>query len=236
MKTGKLYLIPVPISEDQKLSEVLLPQDIDVVKDLEYFVSETAKTARAFLMDLPLTKKIQEIEIEQLDKHTKDDELLGFLDPIIKGEDMGLISDSGAPSIADPGFKLVQIAQSRGVKIIPMVGPSSIFLALMASGLNGQSFAFYGYLPKEKGRKRKKIKTLERIAVNTKQTQIFMETPYKNQHMLDDILDVCEQETYLCIAQNVMSNDEYIVTKTIKEWKREKKSLEKKPCLFLINA
>jgi 16S rRNA (cytidine1402-2'-O)-methyltransferase len=236
MKTGKLYLIPVPISEDQKLSEVLLPQDIDVVKDLEYFVSETAKTARAFLMDIPLTRKIQEIKIEELKKHTKDEELLGFLDPIIKGENLGLISDSGAPSIADPGFKLVQIAQSRGVKIIPMVGPSSIFLALMASGLNGQSFTFYGYLPKEKGRKRKKIKTLERIAVNTKQTQIFMETPYKNQHMLDDILEVCEQETYLCIAQNVMGNDEYIVTKTIKEWKREKKSLEKKPCLFLINA
>jgi len=148
---------------------------------------------------------------------------------------MGLISDAGAPSIADPGHRLVRVAQARGVEIIPLIGPSSIFLALMASGLNGQSFAFYGYLPKEKGRKRKKIKTLERIARNTKQTQLFMETPYKNQHMLEDILDVCEEDTYLCVAQNVMGEDEYIVTKTIREWKRERKTLDKTPCLFLIN-
>jgi len=235
MKTGKLYLIPVPITEDQKLSEVLVNRDIDIVKDLEYFVSETPKTARAFLTDLPLTRKIQDIKITQLDKHTKDDGLDQLLEPVIKGEDMGLISDAGAPSIADPGHRLVRVAQARGVEIIPLIGPSSIFLALMASGLNGQSFAFYGYLPKEKGRKRKKIKTLERIARNTKQTQLFMETPYKNQHMLEDILDVCEEDTYLCVAQNVMGEDEYIVTKTIREWKRERKTLDKTPCLFLIN-
>lgn len=236
MKTGKLYLIPVPISKDQKLSEVLVSKDIEIVKDLEYFVTETPKTARAFLKDIPLTRKIQDIKISQLDKNTQQEELLELLDPIIKGYDMGLISDSGAPSIADPGHRLVRIAQSRGVKIVPFIGPSSIFLALMASGLNGQNFAFYGYLPKEKGRKRKKIKTLERIAQNMKQTQIFMETPYKNQHMLEDILDVCEENTYLCIAQNVMGEDEYIVTKTIKGWKREKKTLGKIPCLFLINV
>lgn len=236
MKTGKLYLVPVPISEDQNLSEVLVTKDMEIVKDLEYFVTETPKTARVFLKDIPLTRKIQDIKISQLNEHTKQENLLELLDPIIKGHDMGLISDSGAPSIADPGHRLVRIAQSRGVKVIPLIGPSSIFLALMASGLNGQNFAFYGYLPKEKGRKRKKIKTLERIAQNMKQTQIFMETPYKNQYMLEDILDVCEEDTYLCIAQNVMSKNEYIVTKTIKEWKREKKTLEKTPCLFLINV
>jgi 16S rRNA (cytidine1402-2'-O)-methyltransferase len=236
MKTGKLYLIPVPISEEQKLSEVLTEEGINITKNLEYFVTETAKTARVFLKDIPLTRKIQDIKIKELNKYTEEEELGEFLNPIIKGDDMGLISDSGAPSIADPGFKLVRIAQSKGIDVIPLIGPSSIFLALMASGLNGQSFAFYGYLPKEKGRKRKKIKTLERIAQNTKQTQIFMETPYKNQHMLEDILDVCEEETYLCIAQDVMGDDEYIVTKTIKEWKREKKKLQKKPCLFLINV
>ncbi len=236
MKTGKLYLVPVPISEDQKLSEVLVSKDIEIVKELEYFVTETPKTARAFLKDIPLTRKIQNIKITQLDKNTQEEDLLELLSPIIKGHDMGLISDSGAPSIADPGHRLVRIAQSRGVKVMPLIGPSSIFLALMASGLNGQNFAFYGYLPKEKGRKRKKIKTLERIAQNMQQTQIFMETPYKNQHMLEDILDVCEENTYLCIAQNVMGKDEYIVTKTIKEWKREQKTLEKIPCLFLINV
>ena len=236
MKTGKLYLVPVPISEDQKLSEVLVSKDIEIVKNLEYFVTETPKTARAFLKNIPLTKKIQDIKITQLDKNTQEEDLLKLLEPIIKGHDMGLISDSGAPSIADPGHRLVRIAQSKGIKVIPLIGPSSIFLALMASGLNGQNFAFYGYLPKEKGRKRKKIKTLERIAQNMKQTQIFMETPYKNQHMLEDILDVCEDNTYLCIAQNVMGKDEYIVTKSIKEWKREQKCLKKIPCLFLINV
>jgi 16S rRNA (cytidine1402-2'-O)-methyltransferase len=170
-----------------------------------------------------------------LNKNTKSEELEPLLEPLFQGKNLGLISDAGAPSIADPGHRLVRVAQKRGVQCIPLVGPSSIFLALMASGLNGQSFAFYGYLPKKKGRKRKKIKTLERIAQNTKQTQIFMETPYKNQNMLEDILDVCEEETLLCIAQQVMGENEYIVTKSIKEWKRENKVLEKNPCLFLIN-
>jgi 16S rRNA (cytidine1402-2'-O)-methyltransferase len=235
MKTGKLFLIPVPISNNVTLTDVLLEKDIEVVKNLEHFVSETPKIARGFLKDLPLNKKIQEIEISQLDKNTNDEDILILLEPIIKGKDMGLISDAGAPSIADPGHRLVRVAQSRGIKSIPLIGPSSVFLALMASGLNGQSFSFYGYLPKEKGRKRKKLKTLERIAQNTKQTQVFMEAPYKNQHMLEDILDVCEADTYLCIAQNVMGEEEYIVTKKISEWKREQKTLLKEPCLFLIN-
>jgi 16S rRNA (cytidine1402-2'-O)-methyltransferase len=235
MKTGKLYLIPVPISENVKLSETLLAKDLAVVENLENFVSETPKIARAFLKDIPLNKEIQEIKISELNKNTKSEELEPLLEPLFQGKNLGLISDAGAPSIADPGHRLVRVAQKRGVQCIPLVGPSSIFLALMASGLNGQSFAFYGYLPKKKGRKRKKIKTLERIAQNTKQTQIFMETPYKNQNMLEDILDVCEEETLLCIAQQVMGENEYIVTKSIKEWKRENKVLEKNPCLFLIN-
>jgi 16S rRNA (cytidine1402-2'-O)-methyltransferase len=235
MKTGKLYLIPVPISEDFKLSETLLDKDLETVENLEHFVSETPKIARAFLKDVSLNKQIQDINITELNKNTKDEELELLLEPLFQGKDLGLISDAGAPSIADPGHRLVRVAQAKGVRCIPLVGPSSVFLALKASGLNGQSFAFYGYLPKESGRKRKKIKTLERIAQNTKQTQIFMETPYKNQNMLEDILDVCEDETLLCIAQQVMGKGEFIVTKSIKEWKREKKVLEKVPCLFLIN-
>ncbi len=235
MKTGKLYLIPVPISQDLRLSETLLTKDLEIVENLEYFVSETPKIARAFLRDLSLKKQLRDIDITELNKNTKEAELEPLLEPIFQGKDLGLISDAGAPSIADPGHRLVRVAQKKGIRCIPLVGPSSVFLALMASGLNGQSFAFYGYLPKERGQKRKKIKTLERIAQNTRQTQIFMETPYKNQGMLEDILDICEEETLLCIAQEVMSEDEYIVTKSIKEWKREKKVLEKTPCLFLIN-
>lgn len=235
MKSPTLYLIPVPISDNLGLSEVLVQKDITIVKELKYFVTETPKTARAFLKDIPLTSKIQDIDIQRLDKSTEDKDLKSLLDPLSKGNDMGLISDSGSPSIADPGYRLVHIAQLNNIKVVPLIGPSSIFLALMASGLNGQSFTFHGYLPKEKGRKRKRIKTLERISLSTKQTQIFMETPYKNQHMFDDILDVCEDTTFLCVAQDVMGENEHIVTKRIKEWKNERKTLDKTPCLFLIN-
>lgn len=235
MKRGKLYLIPTPISENKSMSDVLLNDNIDTILNLEYFVSEKAKTARAYLTDLPLKKKIQEISITELNEHTKNEEIHELLEPILNGNDLGLLSEAGVPSVADPGFRLVSLAQNERIKIVPFVGPSSILMALMASGLNGQSFSFYGYLPREKGLKRKKIKTLERIALNTNQTQIFMETPYRNQHMFDDILDVCENYTKLCIAMDIMGENEYIVTKSVEEWKKEKKNLLKKPCLFLIN-
>ena len=236
MKKGSLYLIPVPISDNLKITDILVQRDVDIVKKLNHFVTETPKTARAFLKDLPLTRKIQDIEIGQLNKRTKDMELESLLKAALEGKDMGLISDAGVPTIADPGHRLVKVAHRLGIRVIPLIGPSSIFLALMASGLNGQNFVFYGYLPKERGRKRKRIKTLERIADSTNQTQMFMEVPYKNQHMLDDILDVCEPGTLLCIAQDIMSKSEYIATKSIAQWKKEQKKLEKRPCLFLINS
>ena len=235
MKRGKLYLIPTPISENRSMHDILLNEYIDIIVNLEYFVSERVKTARTFLTDLPLKKKIQEIDITELNEHTKEDEIRILLEPIIKGYDLGLLSEAGVPSVADPGFRLVSLAQKERINIIPFVGPSSILLALMASGLNGQSFSFYGYLPREKGLRRKKIKTLERIALNTNQTQLFMETPYRNQHMYEDILDVCENNTRLCIAMDIMGNEEYIVTKTVEEWKKEKIFSLKKPCIFLIN-
>ena len=235
MKRGKLYLIPAPISDNRSMSNVLLKDDIDIVTTLDHFVSEKAKTARIFLKDLPMNKKIQEINITELNEHTNDNEITKLLEPVLKGHDLGLLSEAGVPSVADPGFRLVSLAQKERINIIPFVGPSSILLALMASGLNGQSFSFYGYLPREKGLRRKKIKTLERIALNTNQTQLFMETPYRNQHMYEDILDVCENNTRLCIAMDIMGNQEYIVTKTVEEWKKEKIFSLKKPCIFLIN-
>lgn len=236
MKKGSLYLIPVPISDNLTITDVLVQKDIAVVKELNHFVTETPKTARAFLKDLPLDRKIQDIKIEELNKRTKDMQLESLLKAALEGNDMGLLSDAGAPSIADPGHRLVRIAHGLGIRIIPLVGPSSIFLALMASGLNGQNFAFHGYLPKEKGRKRKGIKTLERISKSMNQTQIFMEVPYKNQHMLEDILDVCEAKTLLCTAQDIMGENESIVTKSIAHWKEKDKVLDKRPCLFLIYA
>lgn len=235
MKKGTLFLIPTPISSGQTMKDILLKEYIKTICKLDCFISETPKTARALLKELPLRKKIQDIPIEVLNEHTKDNEIVELLLPILEKNDVGLLSDAGSPSIADPGFRLVQLAQEHGIRVIPFVGPSSILLALMASGLNGQNFAFNGYLPKDKGLKRKRIKTLERIATSIDQTQIFMETPYRNQSMLEDILDVCEQDTKLCIAMYIMSNNEYIVTKKISEWKGENIILEKNPCLFLIN-
>ena len=235
MKKGTLFLIPTPISEDQSMNDILLPLYMDNISQLQYFIVETPKIARAFLKTVSLKKKIQDIDIKILNEHTDTSELKELITPLENGHNVGLMSDAGLPAIADPGYRLVYVAKELGIKVLSLMGPSSIYLSLMSSGLNGQSFAFHGYLPKEKGLKRKKIKSLERIALNTNQTQIFMETPYKNQSMLEDILDVCEDDTRLCIAKNIMSKNEYIFTKKISDWKREELVLEKVPCLFLIN-
>ena len=236
MNKGKLFLLPTPISKDQNVTDILLPMYLNSIRSIEYFVVETPKIARSFLKDLPFEKKIQDLHIESLDEHMQKEEIKELITPLLSGNDMALLSDAGIPTVADPGYKLVSLAQKEGVKIVPLIGPSSILLALMASGLNGQSFAFHGYLPKEKGLKRKRIKSLEKVAKNTGQTQIFMETPYKNQHMLEDVLEVCEETSILCIAQNIMSSNEYIITKSIGEWRNESILLDKTPCLFLINT
>lgn len=235
MNKGIIYLIPTPISSNRTMFDILPPMYLDILSDLEYFVTESPKTARAFLKDIPLKRKMQNIKMSELSEHTEDVEISELLQPIMEGHNLGVMSDAGVPTIADPGYRLVSLAQRAGIQVVPFVGPSSILLSLMASGLNGQSFSFNGYLPKENGLKRKKIKSLERIALGSNQTQIFMETPYKNQHMFEDILDVCEYNTHLCIAMNIMGDDEYIVTKRIAEWKKTNVSLDKKPCLFLIN-
>ena len=230
MKQGKLYLIPTPISENKSMRDVLLKEDIDVINSLEYFVSEKAKTARFFLKDLPLEKKIQEINITELNEHTKDTEINKLLEPALNGRDIGLLSDA-SPLYCRSRVSTSVISSKKKITVIPFVGPSSILMALMASGLNGQSFSFLGYLPREKNSRRKKIKILEEIALTTKQTQIFMETPYRNQHLFDDILDVCEPDTRVCIAMDIMGENEYIVTKEVQEW-TPKKVLAKKPAYF----
>lgn len=234
MKKGKLYLVPTPISK-VSMKEVLLEKDISLVSKLQFFISETPKTTRAFLKDLPLERKIQDITIMQFDEHSKDVEIEELLEPIQAGSDIGLISDAGIPSIADPGFRVVSKAQSLGVEVIPLVGPSSILLALMASGLNGQNFAFNGYLSKNKEAKQREIRFLEDLSYKTGQTQIFMEPPYRNQAILEDILSVCDSYTKLCIAYNIMGENQKIITKRVGEWKSEKPNLDREPCLFLIN-
>jgi 16S rRNA (cytidine1402-2'-O)-methyltransferase len=234
MEYGKLYLVPTPISSNT-MDSILLDKDISLVSSLSFFISETPKTTRAFLKDLPLQKKIQDIEIMQFNEHSKDSDIFELLGPLKDGNNIGLISDAGIPSIADPGFRVVKKAQELGVEVVPLVGPSSILLALMSSGLNGQSFAFNGYLNKESEAKRREIKFLEKLCIQRGQTQIFMEPPYRNQSIFKDILDVCERETLLCVAYDIMGEEQKIVTKRVGQWKKERVELGKKPCLFLIN-
>lgn len=234
MQKGILYLIPTPIT-DVPMKDILLPPYLDIVKGLELFVVENAKTARAHLSSIELNKKIQEIEMYELSEHTKVYEIEAMIKPLIEGKNVGLMSEAGVPSIADPGYRLVIFAQKNDIKVVPFVGPSSIFLALMASGLSGQNFAFNGYLPQENRDLRKAIKSIEVFAKGTGQTQIFMEAPYRNQKIFENILSVCEDDTYLCVAQNIMGENEFIKTESIAKWRKNKIRLDDVPCLFLIN-
>lgn len=234
MKTGKLYLIPTPIN-NQELKDIMLPEYIEKIIKLRTFVVETPKNARRNLGTLPMEVPMQQIVMSELSEHTRDNEMQALMKPLLEGEDVGLMSDAGVPSIADPGYRLVNIAQKYDIQIIPFVGPSSIILALMASGLNGQSFAFNGYLPKDTDELRKRIKFLESLSLKIGQTQIFMDTPYRNQKMFENIVDVCNPSTYMCIALNVGNDDGYVKTMKIGEWKKNNIDLPKQPCLFLIN-
>lgn len=234
MKTGTLYLIPTPINS-KEMREVLLPENISKVSSLKYFIVETPKNARRNLGTLPMDIPMQEVVMEELNEHTRDNEIHELLKPLLRGEDVGLMSDAGIPSVADPGYRVVIQAQKLDITIVPFVGPSSIILALMASGLNGQSFAFNGYLPKDTVELRNKIRFLENITLKTRQTQIFMDAPYRNQKMFENIIDICSPDTYLCIALNVGNDDGYVKTMKVIDWKKCKIDLPKQPCLFLIN-
>ena len=169
-----------------------------------------------------------------MNEHTDRQHISEYLKPIRQGDSVGIISEAGCPAIADPGADVVAIAQSEGIKVVPLVGPSSLLMAVMASGFNGQSFAFHGYLPIDNAERVKKLKQLESRAYNEDQTQLFIETPYRNQKLAEDILQHCKPQTRLCIAINISCDDEYIVTKSVKAWKGKLPEMHKKPCVFLI--
>lgn len=234
MKTGTLFLIPTPINE-KELNDILLEDDKKITEQLKVFIVETPKIARKNLGSLHMSNPIQDIQMSELNEHTNDRELYGLLTPLLHGEDVGLMSDAGTPSIADPGFRIVREAQKYDINIVPFVGPSSILLALMASGLNGQNFAFNGYVPKETDLLKKKIKFLEGLSQKIGQTQIFMDTPYRNQKLFECVIEVCMPNTLLCVALNVGSEDGYIKTMSVKEWRKCNVHLPKAPCLFLLN-
>jgi len=215
---GKLYLIPTPISESEP--EYVLPQRvIDITRHLTFFVVEELRTARRYLSRIKVEKPIDELTFFVLNEHSQPEEVENMLTPLLNGSNMGLMSEAGVPAVADPGAILVAAAHRRGIKVIPLVGPSSILLTLMASGLNGQNFAFVGYLPIKPDERRKRIRLLEQRSRTEGQTQLFIEAPYRNLQLFRELLSVCSDQTSITIAIEVASGNELIVTKTVREWK-----------------
>lgn len=228
-----LYLIPVTLG-DTTIESVLPPYNKEVVLSLKHFIVEDVRSARRFLKKVDKEIDIDGLTFYPLNKHTSPDEISGYLSPMVKGESMGVISEAGCPAIADPGADVVALAQRKNLKVVPLVGPSSILLSVMASGFNGQSFAFHGYLPIDTNERIKRLKQLEQRIYAEQQTQLFIETPYRNNKMVEDILANCRPQTKLCIAANLTTADEFIKTRSVKEWKGKVPELSKIPCIFLL--
>ena len=235
MTTGILYLIPTTLGESP-LSSIIPEQVCKIAASLTVFVAENPKTTRQYLKQLKLATPLQDVEIFTLDKHTKPEQLEHFLQPALDGKDLGLVSEAGCPAVADPGALLVRLAHKKGIRVVPLVGPSSILLALMASGMNGQAFAFHGYLPIQKAERCKRIAELEKESATRNQTQIFIETPYRNNPLIHDLLKSCQPSTLLCIAADLTSENEFIRTRSISDWKNQVPDLDKRPAIFLLGA
>ena len=232
---GKLYLIPSPLGENDPMEVIPLP----VLKSLEgfrTFVVEEVRTARRYLSKAGLKGRIGELQFFELNEHTEPETVESYLKLFENGNDVALISEAGLPAVADPGAQLVALAHRHGIEVIPAVGPSSLMMSLMASGLNGQSFAFCGYIPAKTEERKSKLKLLEKVSGQLKQTQIIIETPYRNDSLFKDILSTCAASTRLCIAANITMPDAYIKTKTVAQWKKENIIIGKRPCVFLILA
>lgn len=235
IKKGDLYLIPNTIGR-QEINYSIPIEVIKIINELNYFIAENEKVTRSFIKLVAPEKSQKNIVINILNKHTSINESNSFLDECLKGKSIGLVSDAGCPAIADPGSSLIANAHLLKIKVRPLVGASSIFLALMSSGMNGQNFAFNGYLPIEKNERRKKIKFLEKKVVTNNQSQIFMETPYRNDSLFEDLLKILSVSTRLCVASDITLENEEIRTKTIKEWRNNKKmKLNKRPTIFIID-
>lgn len=236
MSTGTLYMLPVTLGSDNVLQ--VLPQEvIQLAQGLDTFIVENEKTARRFLGLIKTAKPVRELSLLTLNEHTTDAELPGLLAPLLAGKHVGLMSEAGCPGIADPGARLAELAHRKNIRVAPLVGPSSILLALMGSGLNGQRFTFLGYIPSDKQARIHRIKEIERHSRQHQETQIFIETPYRNQHLLEDMLEHCAPETKLCVARNISLPTELILSKPIKDWKKsELPELHKQPTVFLLLA
>jgi 16S rRNA (cytidine1402-2'-O)-methyltransferase len=233
MQKGVLFLIPVPLAENAS-QKSFTPYVAEVVNGINTYIVENEKTARKFLKEAGIKIPQSELVIHDYGKHKRGQSLVPFFKELMTGTDVGLMSEAGCPGVADPGAEIVAEAHRRGIKVVPLVGPNSILLALMASGFNGQSFTFHGYLPIDKVERGKKIKELEQLAEKNRQTQIFIETPFRNNHLFDDVLKNTAPQTMFSVACNLTSEDEFVKTQTIGQWKQEKIDLHKKPAIFLL--
>jgi 16S rRNA (cytidine1402-2'-O)-methyltransferase len=232
-KLGKLYLIPTTLGECNPL-EVLPITVKRIIENTNTFIVENEKTTRRFIKSIAPEKSQPSLNLFLLNKHTEPQDVPSFLDPCLAGEDVGLISEAGCPAVADPGADIVRIAHEKNIQVVPLVGPSSILMAVMSSGMTGQSFAFNGYLPIDKAERKKELLRLERLSHEQNQSQLFIETPYRNNAMMEDICKTLQEQTLVCIACDITLSSEFIKTKTVKDWKKNSADLHKRPALFII--
>jgi len=231
---GKLYLIPTTLGDNEPL-EVLPISVKRVIEETDTFIVENEKTARRFIKKICPEKSQPSLKLFLLNKFTKETDLPSFLEPCLNGTNIGILSEAGCPGVADPGADVVKIAHTKNIKVVPLVGPSSILMAIMSSGLNGQSFAFNGYLPIDRGERKNEIKRLERLSFEHNQSQIFIETPYRNNKMLEDLAAVLDNHTNVSVACDITLSTEFIKTKTANQWKKNKVDLHKRPTIFIIH-
>jgi len=230
---GKLYLIPNTLGDSG--IQMVIPSDVlEIIKSIDTFIVENTRNARRYLIKCGYTSPIDNIKFLELNKHTKKTEIGSYLDECIAGKDIGLISDAGVPGVADPGADITSIAHRKSIRVVPLTGPSSILLSLMASGLNGQNFVFHGYLPFKPNEKIARIKEIESNAFSLNQTQIFIETPFRNESLFESLLKTCKPYTRLCLACDISLENEFIRTMSILDWKKKRVDIHKRPCIFLI--
>lgn len=227
-----LYLIPVTLG-NSPLERVLPAYNLDIIKAIKFFIVENVRSARRFLKLCDKSIDIDSLTFFTLDEHSRAEDITGYLNPLLAGNPMGVISEAGCPAVADPGADVVAMAHARGLKVVPLVGPSSILLSLMASGFNGQSFAFQGYLPVEQSKRMKKFREMERN-IDSGQTQIFIETPYRNNKLINEICSSVRKGLRLCVACDITCDSESVVTQTVEKWARSKYDYNKRPAIFLL--
>ncbi|MDB4138698.1 SAM-dependent methyltransferase [Methylophilaceae bacterium] len=234
-KLETLFLIPSSLDQDA-IYDFMVEEQRSKIRDLKYFIVENEKSARKTIKKLKLSSPIQELIIVPHNKNTPIDTLTSYIKPLLEGKNIGLLSDAGVPCVADPGSKIVTLAHQNNIKVVPLVGPSSIILSLMASGFNGQNFRFHGYLPIDKNEKKKKLDSMQKDILQNDETQLFIETPYRNNQLLDNLITMLDEKINLCVATNLTTDEEIIVRKDIAAWRKSNlPDLSKKLCIYLLN-